>query len=156
MQDPYKLPNHEHQKPTLKSQRKQVGLIQPKAFTQLDGTTKAITSRGIKRQKKGPHDGKEGITKSASSPLARRPVVDMMRLTEGDSCLLYKALKRKYTTLEEESFKLAEELEKTDNEVKKLEEEKFSVLDELLMLEGLAYDQFPLEGQSLVKNLMNF
>lgn len=80
----------------------------------------------------------------------------MMQATEGDSRSLYRALKRKYTTLEEESSKLVEELEKTDSEVKKLEEEKFALLDELLVLEGLAYNPFPSGGQLQVKNVANF
>ncbi|KAI5059773.1 hypothetical protein GOP47_0026092 [Adiantum capillus-veneris] len=149
MQDPYNLPTHEYEKPTPKPQRKQAG---PKIFTQIDGTSKAVLLKGVKRQKKGSHAalyGKEGINKVASSAAAQRSVIDMMKITEGDSRTLYRALKRKYTTLEEESFKFAEELEKTDSEVKRLEEEKFSLLDELLMLEGLASSQFPVGGQPL-------
>eukprot|EP00250_Pteridium_aquilinum_P024833 c29670_g1_i1 orf=79-534(+) len=147
MQDPFRFSNHQFQKPTPKPPRKQVGLLQPKALSQLDNTTKSTLPKVVKRPKKSSRDahyGKAAYDKAPRSTPAPRPVVDMMTVTEGDGRSLYKALKRKYTTLEEESFKLVEELEKTDNEVKKLEEEKFSLLDELLVLEGLAYNPYRL------------
>lgn len=49
----------------------------------------------------------------------------------------YRALRRKYLLLEEESFTLGAELKEVEDEVKTLEEEKLGLLDELLVLEGL-------------------
>lgn len=154
MQDPFRFSNHQFQKPTPKPRRKQVGLLQPKVLSHLDNTTKSTLPKGVKRAKKSSHVN-ETYNKAPVDISARRPVVDMVKVTEGDSHILYRALKRKYATLEEESFKLVEELEQADSEVKKLEEEKSSLLDELLVLEGLAYNPYP-HSQSQLRNLVNF
>ncbi|KAM0937200.1 hypothetical protein DsansV1_C25g0185751 [Dioscorea sansibarensis] len=49
----------------------------------------------------------------------------------------YRALRRKYLLLEEESFSLGKELGDAETEVKTLEDEKFALLDQLVVLEGL-------------------
>ncbi|PIN11979.1 hypothetical protein CDL12_15444 [Handroanthus impetiginosus] len=49
----------------------------------------------------------------------------------------YRALRRKYLLLEEESFGLGKELKAVEDDIKSLEEEKLSLLDELVVLEGL-------------------
>lgn len=49
----------------------------------------------------------------------------------------YRALRRKYLLLEEESFSLDKELNEVDAEVKTLEDEKLALLDHLVVLEGL-------------------
>ncbi|XP_062144887.1 uncharacterized protein LOC133852201 [Alnus glutinosa] len=49
----------------------------------------------------------------------------------------YRALRRKYLLLEEESFALGGELREIEDEVKTLEEEKLALLDQLVVLEGL-------------------
>ena len=49
----------------------------------------------------------------------------------------YRALRRKYLLLEEESFALGSSLKGLEDEVKTLEEEKLALLDELVVLEGL-------------------
>lgn len=49
----------------------------------------------------------------------------------------YRALRRKYLLLEEESCGLNKELEDVESEIKVLEEEKLALLDELVVLEGL-------------------
>ncbi|KAG5529909.1 hypothetical protein RHGRI_030329 [Rhododendron griersonianum] len=49
----------------------------------------------------------------------------------------YRALRRKYLLLEEESFGLGTELREVEDEVKTLEEEKIALLNELVVLEGL-------------------
>ncbi|CAN6460964.1 unnamed protein product [Victoria cruziana] len=49
----------------------------------------------------------------------------------------YRALRRKYLLLEEESFSLGKELSEIEAENKALEDEKFSLLDQLVVLEGL-------------------
>ncbi|KAL8240449.1 hypothetical protein R6Q59_013804 [Mikania micrantha] len=49
----------------------------------------------------------------------------------------YRSLRRKYLLLEEESFNLGRETKEIQDAVKSLEEEKLSLLDELVVLEGL-------------------
>ncbi|CAN1159522.1 hypothetical protein LINPERHAP2_LOCUS22761 [Linum perenne] len=49
----------------------------------------------------------------------------------------YRALRRKYLLLEEESFTLGTELRDIEDEVNALEDEKLALLDELIVLEGL-------------------
>lgn len=49
----------------------------------------------------------------------------------------YRALRRKYLLLEEESFSLGGELRGVEDEVKTLEDEKLALLDQLVVLEGL-------------------
>ncbi|CAA2982723.1 Hypothetical predicted protein [Olea europaea subsp. europaea] len=49
----------------------------------------------------------------------------------------YRALRRKYLLLEEESFGLGSELKEVEDDIMALEKEKLSLLDELVVLEGL-------------------
>ncbi|WCJ32872.1 hypothetical protein M5689_014269 [Euphorbia peplus] len=49
----------------------------------------------------------------------------------------YRALRRKYLLLEEESFELGRDLKMVEDEVKSLEDEKLQLLDQLVVLEGL-------------------
>ncbi|KAL3525130.1 hypothetical protein ACH5RR_013502 [Cinchona calisaya] len=49
----------------------------------------------------------------------------------------YRALRRKYLLLEEESFGLGRDLKAVEDEIKTLEDDKLSLLDELVVLEGL-------------------
>ncbi|KAF3440916.1 hypothetical protein FNV43_RR19202 [Rhamnella rubrinervis] len=58
----------------------------------------------------------------------------------------YRALRRKYLLLEEESFTLGRELKEVEDEVKILEDEKHGLLDQLVVLEGLV-DPSELQSQ---------
>jgi len=49
----------------------------------------------------------------------------------------YRALRRKYLLLEEESGNLGSELRDVEDEIKALEDEKLQLLDQLVVLEGL-------------------
>ncbi|XP_062223832.1 uncharacterized protein LOC133922486 [Phragmites australis] len=49
----------------------------------------------------------------------------------------YRALRRKYLLLEEENLTLDNQLSMEDEEIKALEDEKFALLDQLVVLEGL-------------------
>ncbi|CAI9758087.1 unnamed protein product [Fraxinus pennsylvanica] len=49
----------------------------------------------------------------------------------------YRALRRKYLLLEEESFGMGSELKEVEDEIMALEKEKLSLLDELVVLVGL-------------------
>ncbi|KAK6933299.1 hypothetical protein RJ641_036193 [Dillenia turbinata] len=58
----------------------------------------------------------------------------------------YRPLRRKYLLLEEESFMVGKKLKEVEDEVKTLEEEKLTLLDQLVVLEGLI-DPSELEPQ---------
>lgn len=60
----------------------------------------------------------------------------------------YRALRRKYLLLEEESFVLGRELKEMEDEVKTLEDEKLGLLDQLVVLEGLI-DPSDLQSQGM-------
>ncbi|GAA0152035.1 hypothetical protein LIER_10617 [Lithospermum erythrorhizon] len=65
--------------------------------------------------------------------------------TSGDD---YRALRRKYLLLEEESFGVGNELKEAEDDMKTLEEEKLALLDELVVLEGLVKpSDIPSQGQ---------
>lgn len=49
----------------------------------------------------------------------------------------YRALRRKYLLLEDESGSLGNELREVEDEIKTLEDEKLQLLDQLVVLEGL-------------------
>ncbi|KAF8081094.1 hypothetical protein N665_0907s0016 [Sinapis alba] len=49
----------------------------------------------------------------------------------------YRALRRNYLLLEEDSFALEKELKEVEDEVKALEVEKVELLDKLVVMEGL-------------------
>ncbi|CAM0946381.1 unnamed protein product [Alopecurus aequalis] len=49
----------------------------------------------------------------------------------------YRALRKKYLLLEEENYTLDEQLGMAEEEAKTLEDEKFALLDQLVVLEGL-------------------
>lgn len=49
----------------------------------------------------------------------------------------YRALRRKYMLLEDESLALGQELRDVEGEVKTLEDEKVALLDQLVVMEGL-------------------
>lgn len=49
----------------------------------------------------------------------------------------YRALRRKYLLLEEDSFALEREIKEAEDEVKALEDEKLELLDKLVVMEGL-------------------
>ena len=156
MQDPFGFSEHSFQRPKPKPPRKQVGLLQPKAPSQFfdSNTKKSDSVKTSKRPKKKnvlETDRAQYVTdnydKSMLATSSKKPVVrsiiDSTIMTDKDSRNMYRVLKRKFTNLELESIRLAEELEMTDNEVKQLEGEKSLLLDELLILEGLAYNPYP-------------
>ncbi|KAI8536718.1 hypothetical protein RHMOL_Rhmol10G0278700 [Rhododendron molle] len=86
----------------------------------------------------GKQASKKGLKKDVS-PLFQQPEnspSDSLpdSSTSGND---YRALRRKYLLLEEESFGLGTELREVEDEVKTLEEEKIALLNELVVLEGL-------------------
>ncbi|KAG9456594.1 hypothetical protein H6P81_001102 [Aristolochia fimbriata] len=79
--------------------------------------------------------GKSGNEASPSFQHPERSNSDSLPDTSSGS--EYRTLRRKYLLLEEESFLLKNELNEAEAEVRTLEEEKFALLDQLLVLEGL-------------------
>lgn len=153
MEDPPGASDSFYAKRKTKPPRKQVALLQPKALSLTGSTHQAgqdFNPRMLKVSKRSARPTKQTSTFDETRSIlplpptsSARPVVEMMGVSEEDSRSLYRALKRKYLVLEEESFALAEELEKTEDEVKQLEQEKMALLDELLVLEGLAFNPYP-------------
>uniref|UniRef100_A0ACD5YPC8 Uncharacterized protein n=1 Tax=Avena sativa TaxID=4498 RepID=A0ACD5YPC8_AVESA len=58
-------------------------------------------------------------------------------LTDSGPADEYRALRKKYLLLEEENYTLDEQLGLAEEEAKTLEDEKFALLDQLVVLEGL-------------------
>jgi hypothetical protein len=156
MQDPFGFSENSFKRPKPKPPRKQVGLLQPKApsqFLENSSTTSAPVKASKRPRKKKLQQLNEvkcvsdNYDTSMSAMPTKKPVasavIDSTNMTEENSRNMYRVLKRKFTNLELESIRLAEELERTDNEVRQLEDEKHLLLDELLVLEGLAYNPYP-------------
>ncbi|XP_075502302.1 uncharacterized protein LOC142540209 [Primulina tabacum] len=81
--------------------------------------------KGLKASRRGPENG--------LSPLFGEEKLISDSLPD----LEYRALRRKYLLLEEENHGLQMELQEVEYDIKALEEQKLSLLDELVVLEGL-------------------
>lgn len=92
--------------------------------------------RPFSRQK-GPKAPKKGPISEVSPPLKTERLNPDAVLDSSTSGNEYRALRRKYLLLEEESFGLGRELKEVEDDIKNLEDEKLSLLDELVVLEGL-------------------
>ncbi|KAI6671645.1 hypothetical protein NL676_006530 [Syzygium grande] len=94
--------------------------------------------KGAPAAKTGLKSSKRNLKTDASTLLHQQERSNSDSLpdssTSGDE---YRALRRRYLLLEEESFSLGNELREVEKEVKVLEEEKFALLDKLVVLEGL-------------------
>ncbi|KAG6434084.1 hypothetical protein SASPL_105705 [Salvia splendens] len=88
-------------------------------------------------RQKGPKPPKRGVAREVSPSLQPERLVPDSVPDSSTSGNEYRALRRKYLLLEEESFGLGRELKDVEDDVKTLEEEKLSLLDELVVLEGL-------------------
>ncbi|KAH6762458.1 hypothetical protein C2S52_019891 [Perilla frutescens var. hirtella] len=101
-----------------------------------DSMKRSNEIRTFSRQK-GQKTPKRGVISEVSPSLQpERSIPDSVpdSSTSGNE---YRALRRKYLLLEEESFGLGRELKEVEDDIKTLEEEKLSLLDELVVLEGL-------------------
>lgn len=65
------------------------------------------------------------------------PQSDRDSLPDSSPADEYRALRKKYLLLEEENYTLDEQLGLAEVEAKTLEDEKFALLDQLVVLEGL-------------------
>lgn len=82
-----------------------------------------------------PKTGQKGSKRNSASPLLQHADSDSLPDSASDNN--YRALRRKYLLLEEESFTLGKELKEVEDEVSTLEDEKLGLLDQLVVLEGL-------------------
>ncbi|XP_059286957.1 uncharacterized protein LOC132040332 [Lycium ferocissimum] len=86
---------------------------------------------GLKPTKRVPSNGVSPLFQYAEKST---PEFSTDTSTSGNE---YRALRRKYLLLEEESFALGKELREAEDEINALEDEKLTLLDELVVLEGL-------------------
>ncbi|KAI4330444.1 hypothetical protein MLD38_028734 [Melastoma candidum] len=112
-------------KATLAVQSPENGAL---VFQQSQGPPAKMVKKGLKRMAKTdvppPLHQRE---RSASDSLADSSA-------SGDE---YRALRRQYLLMEEESFRLGNQLRELETEVMMLEDEKHELLDELVVFEGL-------------------
>ncbi|XP_019059660.1 PREDICTED: uncharacterized protein LOC109117268 [Tarenaya hassleriana] len=103
-------------------------------------------SSSVSRRKKKSSAGKQPLSQfpvnddaqpsrnKASKRNHRQPEIPNSDSLPGDE---YRALRRRYLLLEEESSVLENELKAVEVEVKALEDDKLHLLDQLVVLEGL-------------------
>ncbi|KAK9715897.1 hypothetical protein RND81_06G197200 [Saponaria officinalis] len=132
------------QDPRMLNQRKQKSRKTISSHDQANymrGLQEASPTLPVKTLQKIP---KKGIKNDTT--LYYRPQQRPRQSIEQDSTAAneYRALRRKYLELEQESCNLGNELRVAEHEITTLEDEKLQLLDELLVLEGLVD---PLEAQ---------
>lgn len=89
-------------------------------------------------QKSGHKGSKRNLMTEVSPPFQKPEGSNSDSLPDSSSAGNdYRALRRKYLMLEDESFALGGELKEVEDEVKTLEDEKLALLDQLVVLEGL-------------------
>ncbi|XP_010503845.1 PREDICTED: uncharacterized protein LOC104780985 [Camelina sativa] len=85
-----------------------------------------------------PRSVKRAFTKNKSDQVyAISNQLEMSPNSDSSPGNEYRALRRKYLMLEEDSFALERELKEAEDEVKALEDEKLELLDKLVVMEGL-------------------
>ncbi|XP_021296563.1 uncharacterized protein LOC110425836 [Herrania umbratica] len=137
MQDPRMPPSEEEMNPKLwrKKSSSNKAPSFPLERTDIKGAQQVLGSLPLRT---GQKTSKRNLKKEIS-PIFQQPErsnSDSLpdSSTSGNE---YRALRRKYLLLEEESFALGKELKDVVDEVKALEDEKFALLDQLVVLEGL-------------------
>ncbi|CAI9110393.1 OLC1v1010404C1 [Oldenlandia corymbosa var. corymbosa] len=103
-----------------------------------ENVNKIQESRALPIQK-APKSSKRGQVNGVAAILQQpdKSTSDSLADSSPSSGNDYRALRRKYLLLEEDSFTLGRDLNAVEDEIKALEEEKLSLLDELVVLEGL-------------------
>lgn len=137
MQDPRMPESEENLNPKLR--KKKISTQKASLFLLQGNNVKEVHGvRGPLLLKAGQKTSKRNL-KNETSPSSQQP-----ERSNSDSLpdssksgSEYRALRRKYLLLEEESFALGGELREIEDEVKTLEEEKLALLDQLVVLEGL-------------------
>ncbi|KAL1549626.1 hypothetical protein AAHA92_17705 [Salvia divinorum] len=112
---------------------------EPEMFQSLGQSMSMKRSNEIQTfsRQKGPKAPKRSIISEVSPSLQPERLIPDSVPDSSASSNEYRALRRKYLLLEEEGFGLGRELKEVEDDVKTLEEEKLSLLDELVVLEGL-------------------
>ncbi|EOY04018.1 Uncharacterized protein TCM_019278 isoform 1 [Theobroma cacao] len=137
MQDPRMPPSEEDMNPKLWKKKSSTNKAPsfPLERSDIKGAQQVLGSLPLRT---GQKTSKRNLKKEIS-PIFQQPersnsdsIPDSS--TSGNE---YRALRRKYLLLEEESFALGKELKDVVDEVKVLEDEKFALLDQLVVLEGL-------------------
>ncbi|KAF0935703.1 hypothetical protein E2562_035751 [Oryza meyeriana var. granulata] len=134
MQDPRGMPRDEFATP--KTHKRKI-VYRPSPSGQIKAETELL-------RKEVPHTS--GKTQKAPkitfkneprlpAPQSDRGTPDSM--PESGPADEYRALRRKYLLLEEENFDLDRQLNQAEEEASVLEDEKFALLDQLVVLEGL-------------------
>lgn len=120
-----------------KPRKKKASSQHPEMFQSPGESMKRSNETRTFSRQKGPKPPKRGVTSEVSPSLQPDRLIPDSVPDSSTSGNEYRALRRKYLLLEEESFGLGRELKDVEDDVKTLEEEKFSLLDELVVLEGL-------------------
>ncbi|KAI9165698.1 hypothetical protein LWI28_018948 [Acer negundo] len=131
MQDPRVLPSQEISNP--KPGKKKIA-------TQKASLDKEIENRQGSLPRKMGHKSSKRNSKNEVSPSFQQQQERSNSDSLQDSSASgneYRALRRKYLLLEEESFVLGRDLREVEDDVKTLEDEKLALLDQLVVLEGL-------------------
>ncbi|KAI9104331.1 hypothetical protein K1719_022903 [Acacia pycnantha] len=116
--------------------RKKKSSIQRASLAQLQGIN--VKEEAHFSQKSGHKGSKRNLMTEISPPFQKPEGSNSDSLPDSSSAGNdYRALRRKYLMLEDESFALGGELKEVEDEVKTLEDEKLALLDQLVVLEGL-------------------
>lgn len=116
--------------------RKKKSSTQRASLAQLQGIN--VKEEAPFSQKSGHKGSKRNLMTEISPPFQKPEGSNSDSLPDSSSAGNdYRALRRKYLMLEDESFALGGELKEVEDEVKTLEDEKLALLDQLVVLEGL-------------------
>ncbi|KAK4270048.1 hypothetical protein QN277_023134 [Acacia crassicarpa] len=116
--------------------RKKKSSTQRASLAQLQGIN--VKEEAPFSQKSGQKGSKRNLMTEISPPFQKPEGSNSDSLPDSSSAGNdYRALRRKYLMLEDESFALGRELKDVEDEVKTLEDEKLALLDQLVVLEGL-------------------
>lgn len=136
MQNPRMAPSSEIQ--NAKPRKKKAAA--PRASTiQLEGNDiREVKQRAPPSLRPGQKSFKKS-SKKEGSPLFQQPERSNSDSLPDSSAPVddYRHLRHRYLLLEEDSFSVGGALSKVEDEVKTLEDEKFALLDQLVVLEGL-------------------
>lgn len=137
MQDPRmpipdEVPNHKPQKKKTSTQKSPLFRMRRNDVKAVQDIQGSVPMKAV--QKVSKRALRNEVTPMAHQP--ERSNSDSLpdSSTSGNE---YRALRRKYLLLEEESFTLGRDLREVEDEVKNLEDEKHALLDKLVVLEGL-------------------
>lgn len=137
MQDPRIPPSEEDLNPKLRKKKSSTNKapLFPSERNDIKGAQQVQGSLPLRT---GQKTSKRNLKKEMS-PMFQQPEISNSDSLPDSSASGndYRALRRKYLLLEEESFSLGKELKEVEDEVKSLEDEKFALLDQLVVLEGL-------------------